>query len=102
MRFERTDGGVRRQVAKLPITPDNLHWKDGSQLIIAGPNYPASAPGDASWSVLEVDPQTLAAKKLAGGPRPTGMLGVTSAIQVGDTIWLGTFSGNRVGYLPVQ
>jgi hypothetical protein len=52
--------------------------------------------------VLEVDPQTLAVKKLAGGPRPTGMLGVTSAIQVGDTIWLGTFSGNRVGYLPVQ
>lgn len=102
VRFERTDGGVRRQVAKLPITPDNLHWKAGGKLIIAGPNYPAAGPGDASWSVLEVDPQTLASKKLAGGARPTGMLGVTAAIQVGDTIWLGTFSGNRVGYLPVQ
>jgi hypothetical protein len=102
VRFERTDGGVRRQVAKLPITPDNLHWKAGGKLIIAGPNYPAAGPGDASWSVLEVDPQTLAAKKLAGGPRPAGMLGVTAAIQVGDTIWLGTFSGNRVGYLSVR
>lgn len=102
VRFERTADGVRRQVAKLPITPDNLHWKAGGKLVIAGPNYPAAGPGDASWSVLEVDPETLAAKKLAGGARPTGMLGVTAAIQVGDTIWLGTFNGNRVGYLQVQ
>jgi hypothetical protein len=102
VRFERGDAAVRRQVIKLPITPDNLHWKAGGKLIIAGPNYPAAGPGDASWSVLEVDPQSLGVKKLAGGARPTGMLGVTAAIQVGNEIWIGTFSGNRVGYVPVQ
>jgi hypothetical protein len=30
------------------------------------------------------------------------MLGVTAAIQVGETIWLGTYSGNRIAYLPVR
>jgi hypothetical protein len=102
VRFERGTGAIRRQAIGLPITPDNLHWGAGGKLIIAGPNHPAAGPGDASWSVLEIDPQSLAFKRIAGGARPTGMQGVTAAIQVGNTIWLGTYSGNRVGYLPVQ
>jgi hypothetical protein len=102
VRFERGAGAIRKQVVKLPITPDNLHWKAGGKLIIAGPDYPAAGPGGANWSVLEIDPQSLAWKKLAGGARPAGMLGVTAAIQVGETIWLGTYSGNRIAYLPVR
>lgn len=101
VRFQRgASGAPRKDVVKLDITPDNLHWSAGGKVLAAGGNHAAGgAPGAAGWSVVEIDPATLAVRKVAGGQRLTGMQGVTAAIDVGRQIWVGTFSGNRIGFV---
>ena len=101
VRFQRGAGALRKDVVKLDITPDNLHWSASGKVLAAGGNHAAAGgpPGAAGWSVLEIDPQSLAVRRVTGGQRLTGMQGATAAIDVGPEIWIGTFSGNRIGYL---
>ncbi len=101
VRFQRGAGPLRKDVVKLDITPDNLHWSASGKVLAAGGNHAAGGPpGAAGWSVVEIDPATLAVRKVAGGQRLTGMQGATAAIDVDREIWIGTFNGNRIGYLP--
>lgn len=106
MRFERGTGALRRQVLKMDITPDNLRWTTEGKLLATGGNHAApgtgTAPAQAGWSVVEIDPQTLAMRRVANVERTTGMAGATVGIRVGNEIWVGTYSGNRIGYLPVR
>jgi sugar lactone lactonase YvrE len=108
VRFQRGAGGLRRHAVSLPITPDNVHWTADGKLIVAGSNYTAPAaagappPAGSGWSVLEVEPRTLAARRIAGAGQAARMQGISAAILVGDTVWVGTYSGNRVGYLPAE
>lgn len=105
VRFRRTAAGVTKDVVKLDVTPDNLHWSENGKILAAGavhgtPGNCGTPPCAPPWSVLEIDPQSLAVRRLVGGDRLTGMLGVTVGIAVGREIWLGTYSGNRIGYVP--
>jgi DNA-binding beta-propeller fold protein YncE len=103
VRFERGAGALRKQVVKVDITPDNLRWSPDGKLLAAGGIHGApGAPGAAGWAVLELDPQTLATRRVAGGQKLTGMAGVTAAARVGNEIWVGTYSGTRIGYVPAQ
>lgn len=100
VRFQRGDGPLRKDVVKLDVTPDNLRWSADGKVLAAGGNHaPGAAPGAAGWSVVQIDPQSLAVRQVVGGQRLSGMQGVTAAVDVGDEIWVGTFSGNRIGYL---
>jgi hypothetical protein len=101
VRFERGAGPLRKQSVKLDITPDNLRWSPDGKILAAGGLH-GGAPGATNWAVLELDPQTLAARRVAGGDKLTGMRGVTVGARIGNEIWVGTFSGNRIGYVPVQ
>lgn len=102
VRFRRGDGPLRKDVVKLEMIPDNLRWSADGKVLAAGGNHaPGAPPGAAGWSVIEIDPQSLAVRKVVGGQRLSGMQGVTVAVDVGDQIWVGTFSGNRIGYLTV-
>lgn len=98
VRFERDGASLKRQTVKLDITPDNLRWTPDGKLLTAGGNAPGGEPG---WSVLEIDPQSLAARRVAGA-RTTTLSGVSVGLRVGGEIWVGNYSGNRIGYLAVQ
>jgi hypothetical protein len=103
VRFERGAGALRKQVVKVDITPDNLRWSTDGKLLAAGGVHGApGAPGAGGWAVLEIDPQTLATRRAASGQKLTGMAGVTAAARVGNEIWVGTYSGTRIGYVPAQ
>jgi hypothetical protein len=52
--------------------------------------------------VLEIDPQSLAVRRVAGAAGAAGMQGVSVGLKVGEEIWVGNFSGDRIGYLPAQ
>ncbi len=95
VRFDRRATPIGKRAVKLPISPDNVHWATNGKLLTAGPNYVApavcSGAGCASgWAVLEVDPETLAFSRLGGADQTAAMQRVSSAMRVGDDIWVGS------------
>jgi hypothetical protein len=95
---------IKRAVS-LPIRPDNVHWATDGKLLTAGPNYVAptvcNGAGCATgWSVLEVDPETLAFTRLGGADQTAAMQAVSSAMRVGDDIWVGS-NDDRVARFSV-
>ncbi len=95
VRFDRRATPLAKRTVSLPIRPDNIHWASNGKLLTAGPNYVAptvcSGAGCATgWSVLEVDPETLAFTRLGGADQTAAMQAVSSAMLVGDDIWVGS------------
>ena len=93
VRFDRRATPAAKRTVSVPIRPDNVHWATNGKLLTAGPNYVApavcSGAGCASgWSVLEVDPETLAFSRLGGADQTAAMQRVSSAMRVGDDIWV--------------
>ena len=86
---------MTKRAVSLPIRPDNVHWSPSGSLLTAGPNYVApevcSGAGCATgWSVLEMDPETLSFSRLGGADQTAAMQAVSSAMRVGNDIWVGS------------
>ena len=95
VRFDRRTTPMTKRAVSLPIRPDNVHWAPDGKLLTAGPNYVAlSACSGANcatgWSVLEVNPKTLAFSRLGGADQTAAMQAVSSAMRVGKDIWVGS------------
>jgi len=93
VRFDRRTTPATKRVVSVPIRPDNVHWATDGKLLTAGPNYvaPTVCSGAAcatGWSVLEVDPNTLAFSRLGGADQTAAMQRVSSAMRVGDDVWV--------------
>ncbi len=96
VRFDRTKSPVKLKKVKIDIMPDNIHWGNDGLLYTAGNN---SARG-TGWSVFSIHPETLETKRVTGVGQTAAMQNASSAVPVDDEIWVGTFSGDRIGYLP--
>jgi hypothetical protein len=95
VRFDRRAMPMTKRAVSLPIRPDNVHWATDGKLLTAGPNYvaPTACSGATcatGWSVLEVDPETLAFTRLGGADQTAAMQRVSSAMRVGNDIWVGS------------
>ena len=106
VRFDRRATPMAKRAVSLPIRPDNIHWATDGKLLTAGPNYVApsvcSGAGCATgWSVLEVDPETLAFSRLGGADQTAAMQRVSSAMRVGNDIWVGS-NDDRVARFSLQ
>ncbi|MCP5146204.1 MAG: hypothetical protein H6978_15445 [Gammaproteobacteria bacterium] len=100
----------------LGITPDNIHMGENGRLITAGMHNvdpvcgsiidPATfdlatiAKCPRPFRAYAVDPDTLATTLISNGPATPGWSNATMALEVGDDVWLGTFSGNRIAIRP--
>jgi hypothetical protein len=94
-RFDRTKSPVKLEKVKIDIMPDNIHWSDDGLLYTAGNN---SVRG-TGWSVFSIHPETLEVKRVTGVGQTAVMQNASSAVPVDDGIWIGTFSGDKIGYL---
>jgi hypothetical protein len=105
VRFEWKNGQMSRRVVPLGFAGDNLRWsQDGKSLLIGGQKFEPRPGGPASldgWSVVRVDPDTLAVKMLRDAGPKEFMQGVTVGVEVGNDIWIGQFRGNQIGYFPI-
>lgn len=104
VRYE-ADWSTTRESVTIDVRPDNLRWSDAGTLYTIGGNYVppdecANPPCATGWSVIEIDPETLEATRVAGADQNAALQGASTALPVGDEIWIGTFSGDRIGYLP--
>lgn len=103
VRFRRGASSLQKDSIRLGITPDNIRWSASGKLLTAGSDQ--AAPGAAAatgWSVIEIDPATLATRRIAGGASSRGMQAISVGTDVGDEIWVGTFSGDRIGYQKLR
>jgi sugar lactone lactonase YvrE len=93
VRFDLSQEPVASDAVTLDIILDNIRWGESGKLLTAGGNA-----GGNGWSVVEVDAASLDATRIGGMNGDAAMQRVSSALQVGDQIWVGTYSGDRVGY----
>jgi hypothetical protein len=107
VRFDRSTTPIGKEVVSIDIVPDNIRWGTEGKLLTAGNNYVApdvcSGQGCATgWSVLEIDAETLEVTRVAGADQTVALQGVSSALQIGDELWIGSFNDDRIGKLPRQ
>lgn len=95
VRFDLQTEPLQASVVDVDITPDNVRWTPQGNLITAGGNRDGQG-----WSVWEWDPQTMDARRIAGAGPDARLQGGSSALVVGDEIWVGTFMGDRIAILP--
>jgi hypothetical protein len=103
VRFRRDGETIRKDAIPVALSPDNVRWSPNGRLLTAGGNYAGpNAPRTTAWTVLEIDPETLSMRAVASGASSKGMQALSVGLAVGDTIWVGTFAGDRVGYVKAQ
>jgi hypothetical protein len=107
-----------RTTRRMDFTPDNVHMGSDGRLITAGMinNEPACGgfPSPEEFDIEEmaacprgfvaaaIDPATMQATVLAQGQRHADFSNATMALPAGDEVWIGTFSGDRIGYVEQQ
>lgn len=105
-----------RSSPELDITPDNVHMGAGGRLLTAGMLNEDAACGSIidpatfdlakiatchrPFKAYAIDPRSLAVEVISSGPATAGWSNATMALEVGDDVWLGTFSGNRIAIRP--
>ena len=110
VRLRRSEAGqLSREVVELPHHPDNLSWTSDSQLLSAGQvgswqqmmacQSVEQGTCGLAFSVVRIDPETLATEEVLVHSG-TAMGSVSSALAVGDTLYLGSFSSDRMARAP--
>jgi hypothetical protein len=82
-----------RDEIPLGFRVDNIHWaRDGSL-------YAVGQAGQ-SWKAVKVDPSTLAVREVVTVADTPEFGAGTALVEVGDTLWVGSFRGNRIAIVP--
>jgi hypothetical protein len=117
--FDRSNPSRQlRTTTTLPIIPDNIHMGPDGNLITAGTivdepacggmpepsefDIEAYAACPRGFMALSIDPETMQSTTLAQGSANAAFSNATMALQVGDEVWVGTFAGDRIGYVTLD
>jgi hypothetical protein len=91
---------------KVDFHPDNLRWAPDGTLFDTGqflkPGIAGGPPRPDAWATVRLDPRTMAVTLLVKEPGRPEFGDATSAVQIGSTLWFGTFRGDRVAYRAVS
>jgi sugar lactone lactonase YvrE len=92
-------GQGERTSAKVDFCPDNLRWAPDGTILTAG-QYVSSQTLNTThgWAVARLDPTTLKVTPVLKEAALPQFADATTAVQVGQTLWFGTFRGDRVAY----
>jgi hypothetical protein len=94
------------------FAPDNVRMV-GDRLITVGmiddekscggaPKKPEDIQCPRGWIADSIDPKTMAVTELARGPAAPPYTGSATAIPVGDTLWLSSFTADRIAYRALK
>jgi hypothetical protein len=106
-------GGGQQTVIKLTFGPNNLRWGEDGLLYAAGAVYPkiederaffAQSQAVTGIVAISIDPNTLSVTEVVNSPDGlNGRYGATStALQVGDQLWLSSEISDRLAILPLS
>ncbi len=107
-RLSRGVEPVRKDVIDLGFRPDNLRKAlDGSVIYAAGHTdrdgnsiTDPREPTLETSNVAAIDPGTLEVERIFVHPAMNGFISSTTALRIGDELWLGSYRGDRLAYLP--
>ena len=107
-RLSRGVTPIQKDVIPLGFRPDNLRMAlDGSAIYAAGhTDRDGNSITDPREPTLEtsnvalIDPDSLEFERVFTHPAMPGFISSTTAIRIGDELWLGSYRGDRLAYLP--
>ena len=102
-RLSRGRTPVQKEVIALDFRPDNLRMSlDGAVIFTAGHSniQTPRRPLEEFSNIATIDPDTLAVRRVFQHPAIEGFVASTTAIQIGDEMWLGSHRGERIAYFP--
>ena len=103
-RFEIADSSKTPWSLALPFRIDNVRWAPDGRLLMAGPGAATGcAPGARCPMIPMVgalDPSTLTLTLLKQGPAEPTMGAISAAMIASGEMWMGSYTGDRVGYQP--
>ena len=70
----------------------------GGGVTATGATAPAAHPLPEDWVFARLDPQTMTSLLVLKEKGTTAFGNGTSAVQVGKTVWFGTYGGDRIAY----
>jgi hypothetical protein len=97
IRLTRGAKQVKRDEIPLGFRPDNIHFARDGSLLAAGQ---ITDPANRSSRVVKVNPRTLAVTDLLTRKDDDTFAGNTTAIEIGDSLWLGSYRGDRIAVVP--
>ena len=90
---------VESDVVQLGFRPDNLRVASDGFVYAAGhTNF--QEPSEA-FNVARIDPDTLEFERIFQHPVIDGFAAATTAIPIGDELWLGSNRGEMLAYMPL-
>lgn len=108
VRFTPQGDGYKREDLPLGFYTDNMRWAPDGRLLVAGQRYDnlkaprcTSGPCPVKWSVARVDPRTLKWDMLLESD-DASYSGATTAVVLGDDLWLGSFIDERIAILKFK
>ena len=102
----------RRLVVTVPLTPDNLRWAPDHTLLVAGRADERACGGvlraenlfqkcARGIAVAKLDTITMQAHPLVQVPAREDFNSVSSALQIGDFLWIGSWQSDRIAYFEL-
>ena len=94
------DGKGEKASAKVEFNPDNLRWGPEGEILVTGQFLnAANLAGPNDWGVARLNPKTMELRTITTAPGMKEFDNATTAVVIGNTMWLGTFKGDRVAYM---
>ena len=108
VRLDRT-GKLPPASVSLDFLPDNIRREPGGQLLVTGqgPDIKTVLSCERpkcphTWTVVRLDPASLKVAPVLRIPGTVAFSDATTALRVGDVLWIGTYKGDRVAWVKVK
>jgi DNA-binding beta-propeller fold protein YncE len=93
LRLSRGDAQVKRDVVPLGFRVDNIRFAPDGSILAAG-------QGQQTSNVVRIDPKTLKVTEIINQPNSQAFSNGTVAVPIGQTLWVGSFGGDRIAIFP--
>jgi hypothetical protein len=95
-------GHGKRSVAKVDFCPDNLRWAPDGSIFVTGQFINGQSLSTLhGWATVRLDPKTMTTTPVVKEAGLKVFDDATSTVQVGQTLWFGTFRGDRMAYMAL-
>jgi DNA-binding beta-propeller fold protein YncE len=99
-RLSRGDKEPKRDEIPLGFRVDNIRWAADGTLLAVGQAIAQDQP--PSTVIVKIDPKTMKSTEILR-QAPVGGFGAgTVAVEVGNTLWVGSYTGDRLAIFPAR